>query len=111
MRLRSIDSDLPTSACTASTYPLCFSQDAANSARLEVEDRLLLEATVPWVAVPPALMVHHAGRSFEVRARAFVVGMPQRCGFMRWSASISRSAGAATNDWPNDSGVQKGWMP
>lgn len=41
-------------------------EDAANSARLDVEDRLLLEATVPWVAVPAALMVHHAGRGFEV---------------------------------------------
>ncbi|GIL86265.1 hypothetical protein Vretifemale_14673 [Volvox reticuliferus] len=41
-------------------------QGAANSSRLDVEDRLALEATVPWVTCPPALMVHAGGRSFEV---------------------------------------------
>ncbi|KAG2491863.1 hypothetical protein HYH03_009817 [Edaphochlamys debaryana] len=41
-------------------------EDAANSARLGVEDRLVLEASAPWLACPPALMLHHAGRSFEV---------------------------------------------
>ena len=42
-------------------------QDAATSARLDVEDRLLLEPSVPWITCPPALMVHSAGRSFDVR--------------------------------------------
>ncbi|GLC44539.1 hypothetical protein PLESTB_000062200 [Pleodorina starrii] len=41
-------------------------EGAANSSRLDVEDRLALEATVPWVTCPPALMVHSGGRSFEV---------------------------------------------
>ncbi|KAG2434097.1 hypothetical protein HXX76_007824 [Chlamydomonas incerta] len=43
-----------------------LNEDAATSARLDVEDRLVLEATVPWVSCPPALMVHSAGRSFDV---------------------------------------------
>ncbi|GIL53884.1 hypothetical protein Vafri_9378 [Volvox africanus] len=41
-------------------------QGAANSSRLDVENRLALEASVPWVTCPPALMLHAGGRSFEV---------------------------------------------
>eukprot|EP00198_Chlamydomonas_reinhardtii_P006605 XP_001695941.1 predicted protein [Chlamydomonas reinhardtii] len=44
-----------------------LNEDAATSARLDVEDRLLLEPSVPWITCPPALMVHSAGRSFDVR--------------------------------------------
>ncbi|KAG2453913.1 hypothetical protein HYH02_002116 [Chlamydomonas schloesseri] len=43
-----------------------LNEDAATSARLDVEDRLVLEPSVPWVSCPPALMVHSAGRSFDV---------------------------------------------
>ncbi|GFR48785.1 hypothetical protein Agub_g10733, partial [Astrephomene gubernaculifera] len=41
-------------------------EHAANSDRLGVEERLLLESSVPWVTCPPALLLHHAPRSFEV---------------------------------------------
>lgn len=72
-------------------------QDAANSARLDVEDRLLLEATVPWVAVPAALMVHHAGRGFEVRPRIVFAGVPHRCGFAQKSmGGLRRTVGPTT---------------
>lgn len=42
-------------------------QHVPNSARLAVEDRLLLEASKPWVSCPTSLLLHHSGRNFEVR--------------------------------------------
>ncbi len=42
-------------------------QDAPNDLKLAVEDRIQLEASVPWLSAPPLLLLHHNGRGFEVR--------------------------------------------
>ena len=46
-------------------------QDAeAVQTRLSIEDKLLLEASQPWVHVPSSLILPSGGRSFEVKVLA-----------------------------------------
>ena len=43
-------------------------QDAeAVAARLQIEDKLLLRCSQPWVEAPSALLLPSGGRSFEVK--------------------------------------------
>ena len=38
-----------------------------NDERLEIEDRIVIEATEPWISCPASLLLHNASRSFEVK--------------------------------------------
>ncbi|MEW5318316.1 MAG: hypothetical protein WDW38_009545 [Sanguina aurantia] len=42
-------------------------QTADNRLRLRIEDRVALTTTAPWLSCPSAVLMHHSGRSFEVR--------------------------------------------
>ncbi|MEW5301337.1 MAG: hypothetical protein WDW36_004201 [Sanguina aurantia] len=42
-------------------------ETADNRLRLRIEDRVALTTTAPWLSCPSAVLMHHSGRSFEVR--------------------------------------------
>jgi hypothetical protein len=53
-------------------------QDAsAVRARLQIEDKLLLEASQPWVEAPSALLLPSGGRTFEVKVPSPVSCCPR----------------------------------
>jgi tripeptidyl-peptidase-2 len=46
--------------------PVCL-QDASVDDKLAVEEHLVLRTTAPWLSAPNLLLLHHNGRTFELR--------------------------------------------
>lgn len=44
-----------------------YTQDAPTSDKLDIEQRLILEASAPWILSPVCILMHHAARAFQVR--------------------------------------------
>ncbi len=58
---------------------MAWTQDAdVRTAHLAVEERLLLNATAPWLACPAALLLPFKGRTFEFQARPWTRASAER---------------------------------